>query len=59
MSYIEDCFKEHIERMKSRERVLELAIATKTVELTTLNEERKELEMGVNNWVEESEFSLD
>lgn len=53
--YIEDCINKHIEGMIARENELKIEIKLLEKQLSTLNSERTELEVGIVNWTEERE----
>lgn len=54
MSYIIDCLNDHVKGMKYREEKLKQEILVKSAELKLLEKERMELELGAENWEQES-----
>ena len=53
-NYFIDCCKDHAEGMKKRELSLENKITVLRAELDILTEERRNLECGIDNWIQES-----
>ncbi len=54
LTYVTDCMRDHVNGMKFREDELREEIRIKNAELKLLERERRNLELGIDNWIEES-----
>ncbi len=54
LEYVKDCMRDHVNGMKIREDELREEIRIKNAELKLLERERRNLELGIDNWIEES-----